>query len=304
MKKFYLLLTMAILIVSCQKETTSNHADVERDIQSAQTTQTLEPTIPNTNFTIEDEAFKDLHAELEELSLLYPTEVNSRGRVWRWFTCVIGGDIIGAAIGACLGNPVLGAILGSLKGAGIAAGLNVNDRYIPKPQTPNPNMNIMSIAGNAQYAGYLHNLIIYDVYTTLGPNFENYSDAELENCIATWAFTRMRKSVSATQAFYANSSYKTLLNYSLNNYNTLSSEQLFRNISATYPSRANEIESICIFGEQYAGYINQATKDNYTESFVSTVQNSSISHDAKNFIISVVKVANHSDNMWELATNN
>lgn len=249
-----------------------------------------------------EEAFRVLNEELRGLSEIYPSECQLRAGFRRWFLLIVGGDMIGAAIGACLGNPILGAILGSLKGAAIAAGLNTNDRYVPQRQNADPNMNISTIVGNAEYAGYMHNLIIYDVYRELGPYFENYTDEELEACIASKAQVRMRKPASEILSFYENTEYQTLLDRCLYNYNILPSENVFRQIASEHPSRTYEIETICVFGNQYSEYVNQSTKDSYTESFINIVKNSNINSNSKNFIISVVQIANYSENMWVLAT--
>lgn len=305
MKKLCLLvLALALIVVSCQKEAvldrTSSSPEIAYDVK-AQSNDDLSQT--NTCYEMNEEDFNTLKEELDELSQIYPSESVARaGGFRRWLLYIVGGDMIGAAIGACLGNPVLGAILGSLKGAAIAAGLNTNDRYVPQRQNADPNMNISTIVGNAEYAGYMHNLIIYDVYRELGPYFENYTDEELEACIASKAQVRMRKPASEILSFYENTEYQTLLDRCLYNYNILPSENVFRQIASEHPSRTYEIETICVFGNQYSEYVNQSTKDSYTESFINIVKNSNINSNSKNFIISVVQIANYSENMWVLAT--
>lgn len=304
MKKiFILVIALAMIVVSCQTDAIVNkmspnaeatcEVDTENYYDLSQTEMLSEAN---------EEAFRVLNEELRGLSEIYPSECQLRAGFRRWFLLIVGGDMIGAAIGACLGNPILGAILGSLKGAAVAAGLNTNDRYVPQRQNADPNMNVSTIVGNAEYAGYIHNLIIYDVYRELGPYFENYTNEELMECIASKAFYRMGKPISETMSFYANSTYHSMLNRSLYNYNLLPSEHIFLDIASEYPTITNEIETICIFGNQYSEYTNQTTKDNYTESFVDIVKNSNLGLNSKNFIISVVKIANYSERMWVLAS--
>lgn len=306
MKKYFILFTMAVVaisMISCAEESQKDEVVLE-----AYDSEMYANYVEMMSIVEEDEAFAELNEQLLLLAQEYPTEiVCPRASVRVWLRSIVLGDIIGACIGGgTTWNPVsivLGAVFGSIKAAIIVARQDNGERYRPRRQSLDPNVNTNTIQGSAEYSGYMHNIIVNDTFDELGAYVYQYNDDTIVTCIADKAYERMRISATEYLSFITNYDQRNRITDLINLYDSVPSIQLMDMIVEQYPSRRNEIESVSIFCNQYTGYEYQATKDSYTQAYLNTVRQSNISTESKDYIISVVQIANYSDKMWEVDEN-
>lgn len=246
-------------------------------------------------------AFEELNQQLLLLNDIYPSEIQSRGRVWNWFKRIIIGDFLGACLGGALTWSPIGAVLmgiyGSMNGAIYEYYQENKPTSRPSRPTINPNMNSLSYQ-SAINSGYLHNLVIYDIFETYGDSIYNMSNATLQNTIIehTEQYTIVPNSIKNN--FTSDITNKIILDNAIQDYGTIPSELILSSIENSHPNISNELETLAIFGDHYSELTTENTRNSYTSSFINTVNTSSIPTTSKNLIISSVSTANYSTKLW------
>lgn len=147
-------------------------------------------------------------------------------------------------------------------------------------------------------SGYLHNLVIYDIFETYGDSIYNMSNATLQNTIIehTEQYTIVPNSIKNN--FTSDITNKIILDNAIQDYGTIPSELILSSIENSHPNISNELETLAIFGDHYSELTTENTRNSYTSSFINTVNTSSIPTTSKNLIISSVSTANYSTKLW------
>lgn len=292
------LIALVLLVTAACSNGTSVNEEVAimRSVDAELSTATIED---NADYTI---AFDELNAQLLQLNDVYPAEIQSRGPIWRWFKRIVLGDFLGAILGTAILpgsviSGVVGAIYGSICAAQFTYSTEVGAPSEPIEVTVNPNINTSSLQ-SAINSGYLHNLVIYEIYEDYGNNIYTMNDNTLRTKIAEYVGRYVLITNNVENVFLTNITHKMFLNYVNENYDILSTEMVFNDLSNLYPNISNELETLSIFGNHYAELTSVSTRNSYTNSFISTVNSSSISTISKNIIISSVSTANRSSQLW------
>lgn len=255
-------------------------------------------------------AFAELNQELMQLSEIYPPEVMARANntFWGGLKKIAVADAVGACyvIGVTwsLSYAKLGAIYSSLREfVELMDPNNPALDYLPSFPELNPNININTINGVAEYAGYIHNLVLYDVYTELGDNLRILPEEYIKETIVR-KLSRYDSGSSEVYSYFVRDTISSeRCSLLMDDFDQLTPQQFIARIASEVPDRSNEINIFGTFCHQYNGYVNQETKDDYTVAFMNTVRNSGVSVNSKNYIISAVSVANYSDKLWEPVEN-
>lgn len=302
MKRLFVILaaitaTVVICATACSKATENENADIVCVTNSSTPVATL---------LDESEAFEELKQELEQLADVYPSEImmrNSNRPFWQGLKKLAVADAVGACCGIVQTWTAPGAYLGAvysslLEFVRIMTDDNEEQKYIPEEPVIDPNINISTITGNADYMGYIHNLVLYNIYDELGQNLyvlpDEYIKVKIvEECAAFGVTANQTNSYFMLDETLSDD-YRAIMN----RFDTLEPQQFIGSLSDQYPEKENEISLFGTFCLQYDSYTNQNTKDNYTLSFINIVRGSSINTVSKNCIISAVSVANASDKMW------
>ena len=284
------LIALVLLVTAACSNGTSVNEEVAimRSVDAELSTATIED---NADYTI---AFDELNAQLLQL--------NDVGPIWRWFKRIVLGDFLGAILGTAILpgsviSGVVGAIYGSICAAQFTYSTEVGAPSEPIEVTVNPNINTSSLQ-SAINSGYLHNLVIYEIYEDYGNNIYTMNDNTLRTKIAEYVGRYVLITNNVENVFLTNITHKMFLNYVNENYDILSTEMVFNDLSNLYPNISNELETLSIFGNHYAELTSVSTRNSYTNSFISTVNSSSISTISKNIIISSVSTANRSSQLW------
>ena len=264
--------------------------------------QEAEMTISNYEYEITtSSAFEDLNQELLLLNQIYPSEVPNRGRFWNWFKRIVLGDVLGACAGTAITFSPIGAIvfgiLGSINGYLYEYHQEYGPTSYPSEPTVSPNMNMASMQ-SAINAGYVHNMVIYEIFDTYGDEIYEMSDAVLCDKIISHCRQYIPVPINIETSLRTNTTSKVLLNNAMRDYGIISSEVILNGFSHTYPSISDELETLSIFCDHYTGLLNQDTRDSYTTSFISTVNASAIPIASKDFLIASISTANYSTKLW------
>lgn len=310
MKKFYFVLaaiatTLAIGATACSENVQDDYSENVSVVE-------FDDAVTRSECDAEVEAFAELNQELMQLSEIYPSEVIARSNrpFWNGLKKIVAADAIGAccAIGPSviwsLNIVHLGAIYSSLRElAEILDPDNPVLDYLPRVPELNPNINTNTASGVAEYAGYIHNLVLYDVYSELGENIRIVPSEYIKETIVRKYSRYGRSTVEENSYFVRDTISPSRCSAIMADFDQLTPQQFIARMATVIPNRANEINIFGTFCCQYNDYVNQTTKDSYTTAFMRTVRNSSISIDSKNYIISAVSVANYSDKLWEPVEN-
>ena len=298
-RMFCCFVLVLLMSVSCSTEKLLNEAPND-PLSVTMQVAVSEDTVPVSDVQSQ-EAFEELNRQLLLLNEVYPTEIQERGRIWNWFKRIILGDVLGACLGACLTwNPVgslLFGILGSVNGCLYEYNQPNSTTYVIEVPAVNPNFNSMSLT-NVVNSGYVHNMVISDIFETCGDELYTMTDSELRSEIIEGLEHYMPITNALKTTFRSDITNKRILNDAIRNYGVISSEAILYNIQNTYPEVSSELQTLSIFCDHYSGLLNESTRDSYTSSFISTVNTSAISTNSKNLIVSSVSIANYSTKLW------
>lgn len=288
--------TLAIYATGCSDNVQDGYSDNVSAVE-------CDDAVTRSSYDAEAQAYAELNEELMQLSEVYPPEIMARAINLKYFGAAVLADVIGACIGGGTMFNIASAVVTSVTCSGLAyrttkAIDNYPELRVPTLTTLDPNINMLTVLGQVEYTGYLHNLILSEVVEELGVNITVLPEEHLKLCVLEKTVRYFSIPAEERYNFMVDSTLNQTIADVVEDFDDVPSNVILNRVLSVCPNRSNEMAVVNTFCHQYNHYASQNTKDSYANDFINVVRNSSVSLNSKNYIISAVSVANQSDKFW------
>ncbi len=253
---------------------------------------------PNEQPTDEN-AFEQVRMEIANLNLQY-VDKSPKGRGWRKARRVMFADMYGALSGYIHSRGIFGSFFSFFYGLFCSVRSSIDAARVDSggmqlvPQLQNPQFEVITLNNAADSLGFLHNVIITDLFDRYGNNLRTMYRSELNNLIIGEInkYREAPETLGDLEAVYQDA--KPVID--LYDENTL--DPAINKAIELNPELENELLVIKSFCETVDDLAEEVREAEYTKSFCQIIESSELTEESKFIINAGVSVNVSSTNLW------